>query len=162
MAPGILTTKTSYEHGGSGRHSGLGWQESSLLPSSSSCTASKRQGRRLRNHSLQPVLGSKHLFSSIEELVPTSDCWREKADKIALLWPDAVGNQKLLHLDIHKTGPLEPLLQLRPWTDLIAGHFKCPVDFSVVLFKACALETVVVGEWIGVPVLELYPAARLD
>ena len=41
---------------------------------------------------------------------------------MGILWPDAVWNDKLLHMDVHEPGLLEPLLQLGLGTHLIAGR----------------------------------------
>ena len=52
---------------------------------------------------------------------------------MGILWPDAVGNDKLLHMDVYEAGLLEPLLQFDPRTDLVAGLLERAVDYVVVL-----------------------------
>ena len=81
---------------------------------------------------------------------------------MGILWPDAVGNDKLLHVDVHEASISEPLLQLEPGTDLVAGLLECPIDFVVVPTKPSAVETAVFRRGIDVPVLEFNPAAGLD
>lgn len=46
-------------------------------------------------------------------------------------------------MDVHKADVLEPLFQLDPGMDLVAGPLERPVDFRVVLLERGAVETAV-------------------
>ena len=65
-------------------------------------------------------------------------------------------------MDIHEASVLEPLLQIGPWTDAVAGLLERAEDFVVVPLESGAVEAVIFREGAPVPVLELNPAARLD
>lgn len=64
-----------------------------------------------------------------------------ETDKMRILRPDAVGNDKLLHVDIYKTGILEPLLQPWPRTDLVTSLFESAVEFIEVPLECGTVET---------------------
>ena len=81
---------------------------------------------------------------------------------MVIFWPDAVRNDKLLHVDVHEAGLLEPLLQLGPGTNLVAGPFKRAVDFIVISLERGPFETVVRRDGVAIPVLEFNPAAGFD
>lgn len=68
---------------------------------------------------------------------------REKIDKMRILWPDAVRNLELLHMDVHEARIFGPLLQLRPGTDLITGLLECAVDFVLVLLERSTIITAI-------------------
>lgn len=79
-----------------------------------------------------------------------------------ILWPDAIGYDELLHVDVYEASIFEPPLQFDPWTCLIAGHFECAVNFLMVPLEASAVETPVLRAGVAVPVLELNPPAWPD
>lgn len=81
---------------------------------------------------------------------------------MAILWPDAVGNYKLFHVDVHEAGICEPLLQLGSWGGRIAGSVGRTLEFVIVPLEPCAVHTAVFRFRGGVPVSELDPAAGLD
>ena len=66
-----------------------------------------------------------------------------ETDKMRILWPDAVGNDKLLHVDVYEAGVLELFLQLGPGPDLVAGFLERAVDFVIVPFYLGAVVTAV-------------------
>ena len=64
---------------------------------------------------------------------------RWETDKIGILWPDTVRNDKLLHVDVYEARLLEPLLQLGSRADVVAGFRECAMDFIIIPLKAGAL-----------------------
>ena len=106
--------------------------------------------------------GTKFL---LYEQVSTGYCFRDiegKTDKMFILWPNAIGNDKLLYVDIHKAGVLEPLLQLGPRTYLVSSLFERTNDFVVVQLEFGAVQAAIFRVRVAVPVLEFNPAAGLD
>ena len=81
---------------------------------------------------------------------------------MGILWPDPMGNDELLHVDVHEAGVLEPLLQLGAGTDLVTGLLERAVYFVVVPFESGAVETAVERGGVGIEILEFDPAAGLD
>ena len=79
-----------------------------------------------------------------------------------ILWPDTVGNDEFLHVNVHEASVLEPLLQLGSGTDLVALLFERAVDFVEILLERGAVEAAVFGVGVAVPVLEFNPAAGLN
>ena len=79
-----------------------------------------------------------------------------------ILWPDAIWNGKLLHVDVHEAGVFKPLFQFGPGSDLVPSIFKRAVNFVVEQLELGVVETSVLRRRIAVPVLELNPAAGLD
>ena len=78
-----------------------------------------------------------------------------------ILWPDAIGYDEFLNMDVHETGVLEPFLQLGPGTDFVALLLERAVDFVVVPFESGAVVTAVFRLGVAVPVLKFQPTARL-
>ena len=81
---------------------------------------------------------------------------------MGILWPDTVGNDKFLHVNVNETSVLEPLLQLGARTDFVTGPLKCSVDFVTVSFEPGTLVTAIYRVGVAVPIVELNPAAGLD
>ena len=81
---------------------------------------------------------------------------------MAILWPDAVGDDKLRHMDVDEARVLEPRLQFDSRADLVTSLLECAVDFVIVPFKPGVFEAAVFRERIAVPVLEFNPATGFD
>ena len=81
---------------------------------------------------------------------------------MGILWPDAVRNGELLHVDVNESSVPKPLLQFRPRPDFIAGRLKRAVYFAVVPLESGAVETAVFRVGVTIPVLEFNPATGLD
>ena len=106
--------------------------------------------------------GTKFL---LYEQVSTGYCFRDiegKTDKMFILWPNAIGNDKLLYVDVDKTSVLEPSLQLGAGTDLVTGLLERAADFVVIPVEPSVLQTTVQGNGIYIPILEFNPPAGLD
>ena len=79
-----------------------------------------------------------------------------------ILWPDTIGNAKLLYVDVHEASVLEPLLQLSPRTGFVTSFLERSIDFIEILLEASAIKASVFRIRVAVPVLEFNPAAGLD
>ena len=74
--------------------------------------------RDMKDCGLEAVHFGSSLHSSAEFLPSVLDhylirtVWRKgkMTDRTGILWPDAVGNDKLLHVNVHEAGVLEPLV----------------------------------------------------
>lgn len=57
--------------------------------------------------------------------------------------PDAVGDKKILHVDVHETSAPEPFLQLDPGTHLAAGRLECVKNFIVISLEGGAVKAAI-------------------